>query len=374
MMLMRILYWTPFFVPDLGGIETLSAQLLPALQRCGYEFTVVTSHGRYQLPDETEYAGIPIHRFGFREAIGQNDLTRIIQIRQQVAQIKRVFRPDLVHLHISDPSAFFHLNTLQAHIAPTLLSLHQNLDYYGLQTDGSSSALLARVISTSQWVTTVSQSILAKLHQRDSRLVARSSVVYNGLPTTRHVPTPLPFDPPQLLCFGRLIPRKGFDVALAAFALLLAEHPRAQLTIAGDGVQRDVLQQQAATLNLGERVRFAGAISQPDVPDLLNRATVVIIPSRAEGLPMAALEAGQMARPIVAANFDGVGEAVIHGRTGLIVPQEDSRALAAAISHLLTHPAVAAQLGQNARDYVQDAFSLDTTAAAYDRLYRQLHL
>jgi glycosyltransferase involved in cell wall biosynthesis len=370
---MRILYWTPFFIPDLGGIEVLSAQLLPVLQSLGHEFVIVTSHGRYQLPDQSDFASIPIHRFHFRDAIGQNDLKQIIKIRQEVAQIKRTFRPDLIHLHISDPSAFFHLSTLQAHIAPTLLSLHQNPDYYGLQTASSKDALLARVIDASQWVTAVSHSILEKLRQRDPQLATRSSVVYNGLPTQPRVLHPLPMAGPQILCIGRLIHRKGFDIALAAFALLSGDHPTAQLTIAGEGILRDELQQQAEALNLGDRVRLIGAIPPADVPALLSRATVVVVPSRAEGLPMVALEAGQMAKPVVAADFDGVDEVVIHNKTGMIVPREDSQALSTAISHLLSNQMIAVQLGQNAQQYIQETFSLDKTAAAYDSLYQQLY-
>ena len=264
------------------------------------------------------------------------------------------------------------MNTLQAYPAPTLLSLHQNPDYYGLQVGKDKSALLAHMLGMADWVTTVSQSILSKLLQAAPELATRSTVVYNGLPAPPMIAAPLPFHPAQLLCLGRLIPRKGFDLALAALAELFAQHPATQLTLAGEGILRASLEQQAKELQLGERARFVGAIPPADIPSLLNSATVVVIPSRAEGLPMAALEAAQMARPVVATSFDGVDEVVIHGTTGLVVAQEDSSALAAAVSPLLDHQTTATQLGQNAQRHALTAFSLQKTATEYDALYQQL--
>jgi glycogen(starch) synthase len=367
---MRILYWTPFFLPDIGGIEVLAAKALPKLQQRNYDLVVVTSHGRYDLADETQYNGISIYRFHTRSALGKGNLIQLIGIRQQVAKLKQSFEPDLVHINFSDPSVYFHLSTANAYPAPTLVTLHQNLAYFGLK--GGLDTLLGQTLSMADWVTAVSGVTLSGIQAFMPKIRERSSVIYNGLDTPDLLPEPLPFETPQMLCVGRLLHQKGFDLAITAFAALLDRFPRARLTIVGDGPSRFDLEQQAAALGLGEAVEFKGRISPEHVPELMNKATIVVMPSRSEGFPMVALEAAQMARPIVATPVGGLPESVVHQQTGLLVEPEDSLALAEAIAFLLSHPDIARQMGQAGRSRALDIFSMERFVDAYDALYRKL--
>jgi len=367
---MKILDWTPFFLPDVGGIEVLAAKALPKLQQRNYDLVVVTSHGKYDLADETEYNGIPVYRFHTRTAVGKGNLGQLIRIRQKVAKLKQSFEPDLVHINLSDPSAYFHLSTTTAYPALTLLTLHQNLAYFGLK--GSLDTLLGQMLSMADWVTAVSAVTLSGIQAFMPEIRERSSVIYNGLDTPDLLPEPLPFDAPRILCVGRLLHQKGFDLAITAFASLLDRFPRARLTIVGDGPKRSDLEQQAAALDLAEAVEFKGRISPEHVPELMNTATVVVMPSRSEGFPMVALEAAQMARPIVATPVGGLPESVVHQQTGLLVEPEDSLALAEAIAFLLSHPDTARRMGQAGRSRALDIFSMERFVDAYDALYRKL--
>jgi glycosyltransferase involved in cell wall biosynthesis len=144
------------------------------------------------------------------------------------------------------------------------------------------------------------------------------------------------------------------------------------LIIAGDGPERWVLERQAAELNLTGVVDFVGWVSPDKVPELINAATIVIIPSRWEGLPLVALEAASMARPIVATQISGLSEIVLHQQTGLLVDPEDTVGLAGAIALLLIHPEQAAQMGRAGRSRVQELFSWEHCVDAYDALYRKL--
>jgi glycogen synthase len=105
---------------------------------------------------------------------------------------------------------------------------------------------------------------------------------------------------------------------------------------------------------------------------LLNTATVIMMPSRTEALPMVALQAAQMARPVVGTRVGGVPEIIVHQQTGLVVDQENPRALAAAIRFLFNHPESAVRMGQSARHRLQKHFSWKRHVDAYDRLYRKL--
>src|SRR5687768_3253934 len=98
---MRVLYWTQLFWPYIGGVEVLASRFLPAMQARGYEFTVVTSHGSLDLPDEAEYKGIPIYRFPFHSALHGGNVDRLMTAIQGVAKLKRAFQPNLIHTNLS---------------------------------------------------------------------------------------------------------------------------------------------------------------------------------------------------------------------------------------------------------------------------------
>ena len=114
-------------------------------------------------------------------------------------------------------------------------------------------------------------------------------------------PTPPPFDAPRVLYAGRLVREKGVDVAIDAFAAITTRFPKAHLVIAGDGVTRQDLEQQVVDLCLQDRVEFVGWVDPEKMPALINSSTIVVMPSRwEEPFGLVALQAAQMARPIVA--------------------------------------------------------------------------
>jgi glycogen(starch) synthase len=366
----RILYWTPFFLPDIGGIETLSAKLLPALQAEGYDIIVLTSHGKYDVPDRTEFNGIPVLRFHTRRAIGRRELSHILQIRAEVTRLKQSFKPDLIHIHMSDPSVYFHVSTSAACLAPTIVSIHQNVQYFGFK--GGQDTLLGNALHMADWVTAVSGSTLSDLLRIAPEISNRSSVIYNGLNSPDIVPAPISFDPPRILCLGRLIHAKGIDLAVAAFASVLNSYPNAQLMIVGEGPKRNELEKQVSGLGLKDSVTFTGVVGPEDVRAVMNRATMVVMPSRVEGFPMGALEAAQMGRPVIASPAGGLPEAIVHRRTGLIVERENAPAIADAIAFLLAHPHMASDMGRAAHLRVLDKFSFRSCVESYSGLYRRL--
>ena len=120
---MRILYWTEPFFPYIGGIQVLATKFLSSMESRGYEFVVITEHRNLNLPDQAYHFGIPIHRFHFWKAFANRDPLVLFEIERRIAQIKRNWKPDLVHLNFSGPSLFSFFNTAHVQPAPLVVAL-----------------------------------------------------------------------------------------------------------------------------------------------------------------------------------------------------------------------------------------------------------
>ena len=175
---------------------------------------------------------------------------------------------------------------------------------------------------------------------------------------------------PLLLALAALVRRKGLDVLIEALRRLAAEGPPPRLWIAGEGPERGALEAQALRAGLGDRVRLLGR--REDAADLLAACDVFVLPSRREGLGVAALEAMAAGRPVVASRVGGLAAAVLDGRTGLLVPPEDPAALAAAIATLLGDGALRSRLGAAGPARVEADFGAEGMVEAYEKLYREI--
>lgn len=351
----------------MGGTEVVGAQLLEGLKQRGYDLVIATSHGHLDLPDEGVHDGIPIYRFPFRTAATSRDVGLFADVRRRVAALKRSFAPDLVHVHAVGPSLLFHLRSIAAHPAPWLFTPHTPLTDRAPGQD----TILGEAFRSTDWTVCVSEAQRDSIRPLSPEASARSSVIYWGLEEPTLSPDPLPFEEPRLLCLGRLVPDKGLDVALAAFANLVERFPRLRLTVIGEGPSRPELERQAASLGVREAVDFLGRV--PEVHSHMNAATLILMPSRwEETFGLVALEAALMGRPVVATRLGALPEVVLHERTGLLVPSEDSAALAEAASSLLNHPEKAIEMGRAARLWALERFTLDRCVDDYDALYRRL--
>jgi glycogen synthase len=365
----KILYWTQLFHPHIGGVEVLGVHYVRALRACGHEVAIVTSHGSLDLPDHDVIDGLPIDRFRFAEALERRDPRAILAAERRLGALKRAFAADVVHLQLTDASVFFHLRTAEAHPAPVVVAISVSLPV----ARPAAASVLGRALRGADWVTANSGAVLDQLRRIAPEVETRSSLIYNGLPMPSIAPAPLPFSPPTLLCLGRVVDDKGFDLAIRAFADIRRRVPAARLVVSGDGPARTALSREAAQLGLTDAVEFTGWVRPEDVPSLLNRATLVLVPSRwQEAFGLVALEAAQMARPVVATAVGGLPEVVLDGRTGAIVPPESPAAIAEAVCTLLGDPVRARTLGRAARARAARAFGFASYVRAHERLYARL--
>lgn len=207
----------------------------------------------------------------------------------------------------------------------------------------------------------------------------RTRVHYIGVDTASFEPRVENDDnPPTVLHVARLVEKKGTRYLLDAFAAIAAKHPRARVVVIGDGPLRGALEQHAATLGIGARVHWLGAVPHADVRARLSRASVFCLPSctaadgDAEGLGLVLLEAAASGVPVVGTLHGGIPEAVIHGATGYLVPERDPSRLADALDALLSSSDLRRRLGAEARRFAQRRFDLHRQTRSLEELYEDV--
>ncbi|MEO7218746.1 MAG: glycosyltransferase family 4 protein [Gemmatimonadaceae bacterium] len=189
----------------------------------------------------------------------------------------------------------------------------------------------------------------------------RIRVIYNGVDVEALTPDPnTRSEMPLFSYLGRLKRYKRVDIVIRAFAMLDARGAR--LEIAGKGDDRDRLEALVSKLNIEDRVRFRGYITESEKRELLRRSWATVLASPKEGWGISNLESAACGTPVIAADSPGIRESVVDGDTGFLVPGSDIGAYAAAMRGLLDSPDLVATLGVNARRFAE-TFTWDRAAA-----------
>ena len=288
------------------------------------------------LAGELADRGVPTLAWSARRAPGPASTAEVLRLRGIVAAV----RPDVVHLHSSKAGLVGRL-AVRGRL-PTLFQPH---GWSWLATRGSTAAAtLNWERAAARWtdvLVCVGEGEAAEGRARGVR--ARYAVVRNGVDLRRFRPADgreraaarellgIPPSGPLVVCVGRVTRQKGQDLLLAAWPLVTARHPDAELALVGDGDLLPALRRRAP-----DRVRFVGAVA--DVRPWYVAADLVALPSRWEGLPFALLEALASGRSVVATAVAGLRDA-LPADAGALVPAGDTPALAAAIQARLSAPA-----------------------------------
>ena len=363
---MRILFWSPTFLPTLGGAEVLGFELARALGERGHAVRVVTDRSKDPaLPAEAVIEGVAVHRFALAAPVVTGDAGGILRVKQAVARGKAEFAPDVVHVLLFGVDLVIHRLTAGARRVPDVATLQQPV----IPLYGREKSYVGATLGGARWLIAPSEAALNSYRGVVPDIGSRSSVILNSLPLPL-LTTPRPVGPPRIVCAGRLEVQKGFDLAIGALARLRETRPGLRLVIAGDGPARGALEAQASVRGVADAVEFRGWVPPREVPQLLRSASVVVMPSRDHELfGLVALQAAQMARPIVASSLGGLREVVVDGVTGSLVPPDDEGALACAVAAVLDEPSRAAAMGTAARRRVVEQFGWERFVDAHEAVY-----
>jgi glycogen(starch) synthase len=171
---------------------------------------------------------------------------------------------------------------------------------------------------------------------------------------------------------GRVVYEKGLHVLVRALPLVLAQQQSAKVVVAGKGPELDSLRALAGSLGLGEKILFAGFVSDHDRDRIFKVADCAVFPSLYEPFGIVALEAMAAKCPVVVSEVGGLREVVQHAETGITVYPDNPESLAWGILHTLQHPKWAAARAENAYRVVREEFNWERIARLTAEVYRQV--
>jgi len=344
-------------------------QLGEALRDRGVEVAIATMQPGW-MTERAEAAGIPVWIEFMRSG---PDPRWIARFRKRL----RTERIDVFHSHEYEMNAYGGVAARSAGI-PNVATLH------GSVAGTSAKQLLAyRALGAiGQRMVAVSHDLLKTLAARVGGRGSREGrVIHNG---TRVPPVvtraerearrrrdraalDVPADGPLFAAIGSLYPVKDHATLLRAVAWI----PGARVAIAGRGREEEALRRLGTQLGLADRVHLLGL--RDDVPRVLGAADVFVQPSLSEGLPLAVLEAMAHQCCVVATDVGGVGEAVVEGVTGLLVPPGSPDLLADALREIVSDPERAHSMADAGWKRARDEFSTEAMTDRYLTLYEELY-
>lgn len=345
-----------------GGAERVTVSFLRRLRQQQIEAIACTVTARHDGPlaAELDETGVIRRDLGARRLADPLALWRLLHLlrREQI---------NIVHAHGQDASI---LATAARSLAgvPLVITRHvlEEPSVNWRQRLRASLALWA--IRHADAVVAVSSAAADRLAELTPLARAAIRVIPNGIDLERfsqprlmarraELRRALGFSAGDLLVLVPAVLRqgKGQELLIEALPALRARVPAARVLFAGGGECETALRLQAQPH--GDAVVFLGP--RQDMPELLAACDLVVLPSRAEALPTALMEAAAAGRPVVATRVGGTAEVVEHGRTGWLVPPDDVTALVDAIATLLIDRQRARAFGRAARQRASERFALD---------------
>jgi glycosyltransferase involved in cell wall biosynthesis len=380
---MRILHIGKFFYPYQGGIENFLRDLASATSDEGLAVSILVHQERPFEPTRTDLVhGLEVTR---AFSLGQTLYTPLApSFPYQLWRAVESFKPDLLHLHLPNPSAFWVLFLRPRR--PFLIQWQADVVY----SEGDRSlaffyrfyrwfekALLKRagvIVASSREYFDESEPL--------QPFRARCRIVPLGLnpgriyrPAVEEVTRfrNLFGGNPIVLSVGRFTHYKGFQILIEAACLV----PQARFVMVGDGALREEMIRKVKSLGLAGRVFLVGHLSERELHTAMAACDVFCLPSveRSESFGLVLLEAMALSRPLITMRVKGSGVNWVnqHGRTGLVVEQADARHLAQAINALLGDAELCRAMGREGHERMYKLFHIRTVTKSILSLYSSLH-
>src|SRR5262245_791522 len=381
---MKVLFLTHSFPRQLGDAPgSFLLRLAIALRNEGVETSVVAPAAP-GIPDHDHLDGVSVERFRYAPrrfetlAYAGNMATQVqaswsarvtmlgflgAEFRSAV-RARRELEPDVVHAHWWFPNGL--VGTWLSRMAnkPLVTTLH-GTDVRLARSVAFSRPAFRHVMHHSAAVTAV------------SRFLASEAMEVVSAPEPAVAPMPVAaelFSPggkrrrDRVLFVGRLNKETGIELLLHAISRI--PDGSLGLDVVGDGDDRETLEELARGLDIADRVQWHGALPQPKLVEFYRSAAALVVPSTGDGSGRAAVEAQLCETPVIGFAAGGLPDVVQHARTGILVPDLDAAALAAAFVSLLDRDDRGASLGAAGRLHALATFAPESVARHYADIYR----
>ncbi|MCK4325604.1 GT4 family glycosyltransferase PelF [bacterium] len=352
---------------DIGGAERQLVELVKRLNKDKYDVTVCCLTRGGPLEEDLKEAGIKYcilwKRFKF-------DFSVILKL----IRLLRREKADILHTYMFTSNSFGRVAGILARVPEIIISEHC-VDIWKNRFHFFIDKIL---LHWTDKVICVSNGVRKFYVNRIGISEGKTVTIYNGI-ALGHLHTNAEVTANKYgLCsegriigaIGRLIVQKGLKYLIHAMAITLKQVPQTKLLIIGDGPERGNLCELAGRLGITDKVIFLGF--QKDITRFLRTMEILAMPSLFEGLPVVALEAMTLEKPVIATKILGVDEVVEDGKTGVLVPPRNPDALAHAIIELLNDVEESKRMGMAGRERVEKYFNVNLMVKKYEDVYDEL--
>lgn len=357
----------------IGGTELNAVRTAERLVKEGHSVEVACLGRHPELVERYERAGIPVHLFPVPSLASVAALRQGLRLRSLLSQRA----PDVFHAH-DIYGNLFGVPWARTARVPVVVASRR----WWKEELRPGHRVANRVVSRLADVVLANSPRVAELARGDGGRQTKIAVVPNyvdesaldepapefreefkgelGIPTNRAV----------IGCIANLRPVKDHATLLRGVALLSRRGHDVHLVLVGEGECRGELVRLARSLDIRERVSFAG--HRPHQPNLHHLFAISVLTSTDEAFSNSLLEAMAAGNPVVATGVGGTPDAVVHGETGLLIPPADPTALADALEEVLTDVNLARRMGEAGRIRVCEMFSPQAALTALTELYERL--
>lgn len=359
---------------EVGGTELNAVRTAERLDRSRFDLAVVSLRETGPLLSRYGAAGIPVHRFPIERLAGRRTLRQGVRL----ASFLRRMQADVFHAH-DIYSNIFGVPWARAAGVPAIIAsrrwwhggeprrghqLANRLAYRFAHAVLTNAPSVARMVQDSDGVDESRIAVVPNFLDDRSFEVMEDSVRRRlleelGVPAGARV----------VGSVANLRPVKDHATLLRAMAVM-TDHDDVHVVLVGDGPCRSELERLAGELSIDSRVHFAG--HRPNDPNLHGLFNISVLNSLSEASSNSILEAMAAGRPMIATQVGGSGDAVVDGKTGILVFPASPEALAVAIQSLLDDPPAARRMGEEGRRRARDCFTSLEALTRLERLYRRL--
>lgn len=298
-------------------------------------------------------------------------------IKELIAKIYQEFKFDLIHAHVALPDGFAAIKLKQIYHKPVIITIHGQDLQQTLYKNTNCKNALSYVFERADQIITVSNKLRSIAKEnfcfvkkiitigngvQVNKLILKRNNISNGNNSTHKI----------ILSVSNLIPQKGIDYNLQAFARLVDKYTNLKYLIIGDGPEMKNLKELSNNLRINKQVEFLGRLPHGEVMSYMAKPDIFSLPSWNEGFGVVYIEAMSQGKPVIGCQGEGVEDFVMHGKTGLLVKPKDVDSLTETLDFLLSNPEEAKVIGERAQKVVLENYTWEKNAEKTIEVYKEV--